>query len=32
MDDYERHVRGLKKELFSLIKPDDIVVELGAGA
>ena len=32
MDDYERHVRGLKKELFSLIKPDDTVVELGAGA
>jgi hypothetical protein len=31
MDDYELHMQGLKKDLFSLVRPDDVVVELGAG-
>lgn len=31
MDDYEVHMQGLKENLFSLVRPDDVVVELGAG-
>ena len=28
MDDYEVHIKALKEDLFSLIRPDDVVVEL----
>jgi hypothetical protein len=28
MDDYEVHIKGLKEDLFSLIRPDDVVLEL----
>ena len=28
MDDYEVHIQGLKEDLFSLVRPDDVVVEL----
>ena len=31
MDDYESHMKELKEDLFSLIRPEDSVVELGAG-
>ena len=31
MDNYESNIREMKEDLFSLIRPDDAVVELGAG-